>query len=59
MFSFTDTLTLREQVKLVELAAEAGDYEVRKHALSILNQYRNPPRFVAPGPDGQLGGSDR
>lgn len=52
MFSLTDYLTLREQMKLVEIAAEASDYEVRKHALSILNQYRSPPVFVA-APIGQ------
>jgi hypothetical protein len=38
-----DHLTLREQVKLVEIANGASDYRVRAHALSILNAYRNPP----------------
>lgn len=44
-----DHLTFREQVKLVEIANEASDYQVRAHALSILNAYRNPPAFRVDG----------
>ena len=48
MLSLMDHLTLREQLKLLEIATEASSMDAREHALAILNQYRKPPIFKVP-----------
>jgi hypothetical protein len=47
-----EKLSLHEQFRLVEIAHETGDYEIKKAALTILATYLNPPVIVA-GADGQ------
>lgn len=43
-----DRLSFREQLKLLDLAANAGDYDVRRHALAVLNEYRGLPIPIDP-----------
>ena len=46
---YIERLTLHEQFRLVEIAHESSDLEIKKAALAILEQYLNPPMsFVAP-----------
>ena len=39
---YVEKLTLHEQFRLVEIAHESTDYEIKKAALSVLQKYLNP-----------------
>lgn len=41
-----DKLSFREQLQLLELADGARDSDVRRHALNILTEYRQPPLSI-------------
>lgn len=44
-------LSLREQLRLLEIAANASNHAVRELAFDILNQYRHPPMIAMPHMD--------
>lgn len=44
---FVDMLSFKEQSKLVEIAHETTDLEIRRIAMAILQQYYPPMNFVA------------
>lgn len=43
---FVERLSLHEQFRLVEIAHETGNFEIRTAALKVLQQYLNPTCFV-------------
>jgi hypothetical protein len=45
---FVETLSLHEQFRLIEIAHETGDFEIRKAALTVLKGYLNPLRIAVP-----------
>jgi hypothetical protein len=49
---YVEKLSLQEQFRLVEIAHETGDHEIRKAALSILQTYLNPLVMVSDSPNG-------
>ncbi len=44
---YVDTLSLREQFRLVEIAHESSDRAIREAALAILHKYLHPLMMTA------------
>lgn len=43
-----ETLSLHEQMRLIEIAHETSSHEVREFALGILRSYLSPPSMIVP-----------
>jgi hypothetical protein len=49
LIEIEETLSLHEQFKLIEIAYETCDGEIRRAALKVLGKYLNPTMVVLPG----------
>lgn len=48
---FVERLNLHEQFRLIEIAHETNDSEIRREALRMLQGYLNPPVQLEPDKD--------
>jgi hypothetical protein len=52
-FEYVETLSLHEQFRLVEIAHETLDSDIRKAALKVLGKYLNPLVYFVPPNDAE------
>lgn len=53
---YVEKLSLHEQFRLVEIAHETSDHEIRKAALLVLQKYLNPLVMVSATSNGERRG---
>ena len=47
---YVEKLSLHEQFRLVEIAHETSDFEVKRAAMAVLGKYLNPLVRIVPSP---------
>lgn len=50
---YVEKLSLHEQFRLVEIAHETSDHEIRKAAMLVLENYLNPLVMMQPSQTGE------